>query len=281
MTPIEPTTVPAISRLETAWRPPWLLTAMTQQGRPHHLEGENCQDSYRIGGKGDATWLLVADGVSSAGCSGRGSAMAVHYVDLYLYQEITATPASSDLLRKAFVYARNQIASHAAEDRRAINDYATTLLAALLAGPAISLARVGDGSVLTLEAGDVLASRIDCPNTRPSDGIVDLTHRDWVKHFRAEHIRDRSLEGISAVVLSTDGAEHFFLKEDPTRRIDGVPQRVSSSSVPGPFLRAKLKELTPLYIVDYLHQLLQFTKKDEFDDDVTFVMAAIPPEPPP
>jgi len=56
---------PCIAQLETHWHSPWLIGAMSHQGAAHYAEGAPNQDAYALGKVKGATWIALADGVST------------------------------------------------------------------------------------------------------------------------------------------------------------------------------------------------------------------------
>ncbi len=272
---------PCIARLETHWHAPWLVGAMTHQGAWHYTEGMPNQDAFAIGKAGRATWLALSDGVSQKPLSHVGSALATRWVGDYLADKLATTPPSQRMLTMAVEAVRKRLGAHAGVQGKPINDYACTLLVAVLTEKSITVAKIGDGSVFAVESyrdGVGLASLVDSPHV--GEGVVDLTHQAWKSHLRVRHLADRTAPPIHTVALSTDGANPYFFKtvhvgDEEERRGALNPELV------GPQLARQLEARTPRNFIGYLASLMFLKPHVDEADDKTLLVATIPAKAPP
>lgn len=217
-----PQPLPLISRTEVHLRTPWLICAGSIQGpvKPGKASPDLNDDVFRIGAAGDVTWLIVADGVGTAKRAAIGAHHAAYYLDRYLYAAGAERAQSPDTLREAYDNVRLQLASHAAEDRAALSDYATTLLTVILTPDKLLIAKLGDGLIFTLQPHeDQAATYLRRAENPLQDHTPTITSNAWLSDFTTEVIPIIE-ESISAVVLCSDGAEHYFFnKSEPKLKI--------------------------------------------------------------
>ena len=254
---------------------------MTHQGAWHYAEGKPNQDAFVIGRSGRATWLALSDGVSQKDLSHVGAALATRWVGEYLADRLTATQPSERLVTGAVDAVRKRLSAYAALNRRPMNDFACTLLLAVLTDNAITVGKIGDGSVFALKSyrdGFGLAPLVDCPHV--GAGVVDLTHDAWKAHLRVRHIADRTAPRIDTVALATDGANPYFFK---TVNADDEQQRrgIFNPELIGSQLARQLEARTPRNIIGYLASLMFLKPHIDEADDKTLIVATIPAKAPP
>lgn len=268
--------IATMQRVQTAWRPPWIILSASQQGGRHYNAGENCQDNHSVGGLGDITWAVIADGVSSSARSEQGSAEACTAVHQYLGRSIASgSKPSKALVAQAIGVARTAVADLARKERRHIDDFGTTLAIALLQGNTIISGAVGDSSVAISSAitdYDKSESRHFAPFCTPSQsggqGVIDLTADDW-QHALA--LAETSNPAIDLFFLATDGGHNFFL--NPVGRDQHIFDPAYSL-----FL---IKNLTapkvgPLLIGNVLAKFMQEVAPEGNDDRTIIIAARIP-----
>ena len=248
---------PCIARLETHWHAPWLIGAMSHQGAWHYGAGMPNQDAFAIGRAGRATWLALADGVSEAKDFGHvGAALATRWSGEYLAEKLIATKPGERLLTGAVEAVRKRLSAHAGLQGKPVNEFACTLLLAVLTHHSITVAKIGDGSILAVESyrdGVGLAPLVDCPHV--GRGVVDLTHQAWKSNLRVRHIADIASPRIKTVALCTDGANPYFFKvvngnDEKHRRGAFNPQHL------GPQLDRQLEARSPRNFIGYLATLM-------------------------
>jgi hypothetical protein len=271
-----------LARIETHWHAPWLIGALSHQGTGHAAEGSPNQDAFAIGRVGDVSWMAVADGVSTKPLSQEGSQLAVTRLGEVLGRALMdgAMP-SAKMLTDAYKVTHKAMAAHAKAKGQPVNAYACTLLAAIVTDKTITVAKIGDGSVLSLERcrdGSSLVPLIDTPHV--GEGVVDLTHAQWINHLKVRHIADRTKPDISTVALCTDGADPYFFKtvdaHDPARRRAVLnPDRIGDHLVQGLAARG------PRNAISYFASLLFLKPHVDESDDKTLIVATIPAEAPP
>ena len=162
----------------------------------HAAEGMPNQDAFAIGKAGRASWLALADGVSTKPLSHVGAALATRWAGEYLTDKLVAAKPSERLLTLAVEAVRKRLAAHAGLQGKPLNDYACTLLLAVLTANSVTVAKIGDGSIFAVEAyrdGVGLAPLVDCPHD--GEGVIELTHQAWKSHLRVRHIADTGIAG--------------------------------------------------------------------------------------
>ncbi|WP_414463319.1 PP2C family serine/threonine-protein phosphatase [Hyphomicrobium sp. DY-1] len=208
-----------MQRVETAWRPPWILIRAAQQGVRHFNAGEPIEDSHTIGGAGTVSWLVLADGVSSARFSHDGSRLACHAIEHYLGHQITkGAPPSKKLLLEAIGYAHGELNSLAKRQQQPVYEYACTLAAALINGDHIIAASIGDSSIATSsthkgnDGKDVryLTGFVTPKQSGASDETWSLIEPKWLDVLATNETRNPAVDGI---YLATDGGQNFFTDE--------------------------------------------------------------------
>lgn len=267
--------VPTMQRIETAWRPPWIVISSSQQGSRHYDRGENCQDSHAVGGHNDITWLVIADGVSSAAFGELASAEACHAVHYFLGRSFVGGEApSKELVSKAIGVAHSRLQDIARSARRHIDDYATTLALALIQNNTIFAGAIGDSSVAvssTARDYDNAELRHFTPFCTPTQsgerGILDLTHPKWQEFIALSESHNPQVD---LLFLATDGGHNFFLSPKGTGHVfdDSYPLYL-------------LKHLTnpkigPLLIGNVLAKYMQEVPAEGHDDRTILVAARVP-----
>lgn len=268
-----------IARVETHWHAPWLIGALSHQGTGHYAEGKPNQDAFAIGSEGRTTWLALADGVSTKPFSHEGSNLAVRYLGEALTEALrNGAPASAHVLTGAYTHAHKRLALHARACGQPLNAFACTLLSALITDKAITVGKIGDGSVLGLENhrdGAALVPLLDTPHI--GEGVVEFTHPQWLSQLCIRHIADRHKAGIGTLALCSDGADPYFFKAtgDTTRRAILNPDRIGIN------LRDGVGQRGVRNAIGYFASLMFLRPHVDESDDKTLIVATIPAEAPP
>lgn len=277
--PLEPTCrydLTAMQRLETAWRPPWLICRMAQQGHRHYRLGAPSDDNHIVGGAGDATWLALGDGIGSEPRSRFGSAAACFAVDQHLGRRLAAGEEPSQaMLVDAMDAAHVAIVKLAKRERRPPGEYGSTLCAAVLKGDRILTATLGDSSI-------AISSRHDTYDGQPADFVMtpfctssqapaagstfSIHDPHWKDCIATNETANPAVTGL---FLASDGGHNFFLDEihaghefDPA-----YPQE----------LIAQLEAKGPLQLALTFGIFLRDVRAEN-DDDRTLLMAYRAPE---
>lgn len=208
-----------MQRVETAWRPPWILIRAAQQGVRHFRKAEPIEDGHTVGGAGTVSWLVLADGVSTAQYSHEASRLACYAIEHYLGAQITkGAPASRKLLLEAIGFAHGELHALAKREGHPVCEYACTLAAALIDGDHIITASIGDSSIAITTShpgADGKAVRRMSPFCTPkqsgaSDETWSLIEPKWHDVVASNETRNPAVDG---VYLATDGGQNFFTDE--------------------------------------------------------------------
>lgn len=276
---LEPDTlVVPLARTEVVAHEPWLVGTFSQHGAGHVRKGLPNGDAYAIGRADEHVLIAVADGVSSAPLSTYGAHLAVTTaVERMTSHARMATPQGQKSLKAVVNFVRSTMDVAARQLDRPVSDLATTLLVAMLTPTSATVAKIGDGSVMAVEAdrtGARLVPMVDTPHV--GDGVVDLTHKDWQKHLRGRHIPDLEAAGIATLVLGTDGAAGYLMAASKAPTATGERTALSTLYVHDNLGEALAKRTSP-DLIGYFAQLLFLPSlKDPFDDR-TLVIATTRP----
>ena len=127
---------------------------LSLQGSSHKASGKECQDSSDIVRLSNG-WVVsvIADGLGSAQYSGVGSKTAVQsiidYLSNYKFSDWNVDELRR-ILKEAFDSAKKSIEQVSQENGIHIQEYDTTLTAAIYNGNQIVYAHVGDGGIVQL-----------------------------------------------------------------------------------------------------------------------------------
>ena len=124
------------------------------QGSSHKASGKECQDSSNIVMLENG-WIVsvIADGLGSARCSDVGSSNAVQTIINYLQNHLLIewnVEMIYDVLREAYISAKDSIANISQSSDISIREYDTTLTTAVYNGKQIVYAHVGDGGIVQI-----------------------------------------------------------------------------------------------------------------------------------
>ena len=134
----------------------WAWAGARAVGTSHQAQALPCQDAFacRVWQADGAQPVLIAalaDGAGSAELAEVGAALAsslvVEIVEAAL-TEIGGRSSLADILRYAVGEARTVIGLKAEHDGRALNDYAATLLIAVLSPNGGAVGQIGDGAAV-------------------------------------------------------------------------------------------------------------------------------------
>ncbi len=172
-------------------------------GRSHQSVGLPCQDSHSIV-RTDREWVIAAaaDGVGSAGNSGKGSRIAVESVTAFCARYLPwdeSVIGIKSMLRTAFNHAFGSILKESERTGNPIESYDTTLSVVLYDGHQVIFGHSGDGGIIGLSSsGEYM------PLTRPQKGEDGIS----VIPLRAGYTRwviDRYDGELAGVLILTDG----------------------------------------------------------------------------
>lgn len=172
------------------------------QGKGHMERGIVCQDSSTVNRIKSGYYIgIVADGVGSASHSDIGSNIAVKSLSRYCnehIQEKSPPEIIEEILTDGYSHAFEQIKQHAKNKGVAIEDFDTTLSAAVYDGQTVVYGHSGDGGIIVKYADGMI--RPITTRQKGADGISVIPLRagvsSWV--FGIE-------ENVTSVLLATDG----------------------------------------------------------------------------
>jgi serine/threonine protein phosphatase PrpC len=267
--------LPSMQRIQTAWQKPWLLLACGQQGERHFDAGEPCEDNHLMGGAGDVSWMVLADGVSSATRSRFGSSDACHAVNQFLGRAITGGERPRrELLVRAIGYAHTVLKDRAQRERTDIDEYATTLAIGLMHGNRLLAAAIGDSSIaIATDAVGYNRARqrtFSSFCTAKPSGRIDqtwsLTNPNWMDTVATAET-DNPI--VSMFLLATDGGHNFFLNpsEDGHTFDPAYPEFLLDNLGNG--------KLGPLLIGNVFGVFLKKVKAENRDDRTILIAARV------
>ncbi len=261
-----------LARLETNWVPPWLIARVAQHGRWHFENGAPMDDSHIIGGTAGAFWMAAADGVGSQPLSRHGSSSACLALDSYLGSTLAngATPTRT-LLLEAFETAHSAIQAMALRDGNPSHLYATTLAAVLIKDNTIVAAAVGDsgiavGTTHEDENGKPTFSLSPfCSAPQPDNATFTIADPSWINYVASN---ETHAPHIGTVIVSTDGANNFFLAPSPS----GSAFQTDWPAA----LEGRLQALGPLTFINTFAHFIQHQPPEKHDDRTLLVAYRAP-----
>jgi len=195
----------------------WTWAGAKAVGTAHMQVGLPCQDAYacHIATPSPETEVLIAalaDGAGSAERAEAGARLATSiFVDVVRdnLDEGTASPSqASELIRMGAEAARGALAAVARHEDREIQDFATTLMVAILDAGGGAVGKVGDGGVVAAEGADHSWRPVLWPDHGEYVNTTSfLTDTDALEQFRVESLQSP----VASVCLFSDGLERLVL----------------------------------------------------------------------
>lgn len=241
--------------------------ALSVTGSSHLRVGKGCDDACRLRFNHGAWHAVLADGAGSAPRSGEGSRLAVKIASAWLESNpITLADSRPEWhLRRCFTAARQGLVARARSTGCSLDDFATTLLVAVVRPGLVLSLGVGDGALVVRDRqGDYTTLNRE-KKTGPANVSDFLTDDDY-----RERARYRRLIGdYGAVVGMTDGLEPLAFSAD----------REPFAPFLDPLL-ACVQSDPPREAKRKLHQFLIGDRlRSASDDDLTLVLAHLEPQP--
>lgn len=173
------------------------------QGKSHIERGAICQDYNKYLKLCDGWYLgAVADGVGSAAHSDIGSETAVESLCEYCKKHIKAGMADQeieDMIRLAYEYALESVMRYAEDNSDSIEEYDTTLSAALYNGNRVIYGHSGDGGILVRQCDGQI--KPITKRQKGADGSSVLPLRAGISAWDFGIVAEKA----AAVLLATDG----------------------------------------------------------------------------
>lgn len=195
----------------------WTWAGAKGIGTAHMQVGLPCQDAYacHIATPSPETEVLIAalaDGAGSAERAEVGARLATSiFVDVvreHLEEGGASASQASELIRMGADAARGALAAVARHEDREIQDFATTLVVAILHADGGAVGQVGDGGVVAAEGAD----RFWRPVLWPEHGEYVNTTSFLTDTDALEQLRVESLQSpVASVCLFSDGLERLVL----------------------------------------------------------------------
>jgi hypothetical protein len=193
---------------------PWAAVGASVQGASHLETATPLQEAFACDlALPPYALVAVADGLGSAAQSRLGARTAGRRAVEFTSLALSGTPPSDGkgwfaLLADAFKYARAGLEALADQGAVDINDYATTLLLAVLSPRLVATAQIGDGAIVTL-GKDGLLETLSAPQVGEyANHTFPLTLPD-APQTAVYTLWDKEVKGLA---LFTDGLQRMCLK---------------------------------------------------------------------
>lgn len=171
----------------------------SMQGESHKTRNMVCQDSSLIYFKGGWKMAVVADGVGSCRCADAASKIAAESICRLVDTSFPVGGSDKDFLsmmRTAMHYAANSIDRYVLKNGGNIDDYHTTLAAALYNGTDVYYSNAGDSGIIILDGNGVY---------RPLTTQQDNEYGEVITLARRQFEIGKSSCSAAAVICMTDG----------------------------------------------------------------------------
>lgn len=261
-----------IAKVETSWHAPWMLIGCSQQGPAHYQHGALNADSYKLGRHGTRAWLILADGVGSKPLAYHGSRLATAAAEQH-FAETAADPLTITTVRDAFAAAHAAVAAAAKDQGREAGEYATTLTAAIIDGDKLVGGAIGDSGIATysLHGEDAKAGILHgfCSSTQSEEAHKTFVITDPRWEMNAA-FNETVTAHVKALVLATDGADNFYLRQPPMQR-DAVfmPEIINEFD-------AGIAALSTRNFFTFFSNFLQQHEPDNHDDRTLLIAYRVP-----
>jgi Protein phosphatase 2C len=251
----------------------WRFAAATIAGTSHVRAGQPCQDAYRcevVGTPhGEVLIAVVSDGAGSASEGARGAAYVCNELLAQIQEKLphlAPPPTSADWLRESVASAREGLLAEADRLELPPRELAATLLCAVLADQWSAFAQVGDGAIVTPEAGTDSWAWLFWPQRGEYANTTSfLTDPTAMQMLEVDTLPQAQYE----VAMFTDGLQHLLLHYEQQTVYSPFfermlrPIRLSTADGEDRELSAKLAKY-----------LKSRTVTSRADDDLTLVMAS-------
>jgi hypothetical protein len=250
----------------------WRFAAASAAGTSHVRDGLACQDAYRCGvaatPAGPVLVVVVSDGAGSASEGARAS----RYVCDELLDHLL--PAASDVtasiaiewLRDGIAQTRDGLLTEAESSGKPPREFAATLLCAVLAEQWSGFAQIGDGAIVTPEAGTNTWAWLFWPQQGEyANTTFFLTDATAMNNLQLDTLTN----GQEEVAIFTDGLQHLVLHYE-----EQVVHSPFFERMMAPIRTSKAEGLDLSLSRELEKYLATSTVSSRTDDDVTLVMAS-------
>ncbi len=267
----KPHSPPVLCAYGSWWVPPYFVMAATQHGRKYEAWGQPNQDNYAVGQAGGAHWIIACDGLGGVDFGATGSHVVANTLNDYLGEKLSSgifpTP---ELMVSAVRQARQALEALAMGRGVEVLNFATTIAVAVIKANSLTVATIGDSSVMAYigvgSGADRKHKLVPVCSARLPDDVkrtASLGEPDWEEWLATTQINARD---ISAVLCFTDGAEGiFYTNEDPPT----VDDEAVAALVEG-WGNPEVKSRT---FVNLLAQVLLLNPMEPNADDRTIVIS--------
>jgi hypothetical protein len=195
----------------------WTWAAAAAIGTSHMQSGTLCQDAFacrvwRSPSGSEVLLAALADGAGSAeradGGAKLASALSIEVAGELLADGADYLRGAGELIRHAATAAREALEARAAHEGRDIDDFACTLLMALLHGSGGAVGQIGDGAIVAAGGNEAGWRVLMWPEHGEYLNTTRfLTETDALQHLRVEELS----EPVDSVCLFSDGLERLVL----------------------------------------------------------------------
>jgi hypothetical protein len=259
---------PESAALDASWR----FAAASRTGTSHVREGLPCQDAYRCEviptSCGQVLIAVVSDGAGSASEGARGATYVCSDLTSQIQQNLPnlVPTRTGDWLRHSVGRARDHLLAEA--DRLGLppRQLAATLLCAVLTEQWSAFAQIGDGAIVTPEAGTDAWAWLFWPQRGEYANTTSfITDPSAMQMLQVDTLPSAQYE----VAMFTDGLQHLVLHYDEQTVHSPFFERMMS-----PVRQSTANGEDLELSADLSRYLGSTTVTSRADDDLTLVMAS-------
>lgn len=251
----------------------WHAVAASVKGTSHEKTMQPCQDaSAKMVMKSGLFAAAVSDGAGSASRSDLGAQQAVNQALQYLYFELqNEGPQTAEdwgeLLRSAFLFAREQVSRLPDAEGGELRDYACTFTLVLADHEWLVTGQVGDGLAVAQAANGELHIVADPQRGEYADSTYFLTSPNAEDIFTGRVYRQGvDIDSITGLAVMTDGLTHLAINQSA---------KIAHAPFFSPLMRFPLEITDKEKAQDELYAFLSSERVNQRTaDDKTLVIAA-------
>lgn len=239
----------------------WQAVGASVIGTGHIRSGKPCQDYHGHHVLNECVIAAVADGIGSAGRSEEGAKIAVNASIDHLKESIgSIKDRSKNIVRHAFLKAREALENVSETQNTELRDYATTLLVAIAFPDMLITGHIGDGGIVGMKEDGLIITLSPPLKMEHANDVVPVT-ADYIH----DNIRISAYDHpFSAFALFTDG-------------IQGMALILAENAPYGPFFSPFFKAVTnPMDTKEASEKLKDFLLSEKVckmtDDDKTLLV---------
>ena len=194
--------------------PDWVLIGASVQGSSHLLEGVSCQDRQAFRLSNECLLVTVADGLGTAAQAHEGAQLAVQAVIDCAEGLLSMGPADNesgwqDVLKASFTTARAKLYEEATRQNCDLNDFATTLIFAIISNNWLAAANIGDGAVVLLDEDDTFSTVCTPQNGEYANETFSITQGDALEKIAYQILPVK----VKNLALLSDGLQRIAIHQ--------------------------------------------------------------------